>query len=66
MATHAFDPPHFMHTDLDGDRIEVIESEHGSVVYAWGREGDHIAIAIHHEDIDLLIAVLTAIQKNQE
>jgi hypothetical protein len=66
MASNSSDPIHFTHTDLDGDRVEVIEGELGAVVWAWAAGGDHVAIAVHYgADLQLLIDTLTAIQNNR-
>lgn len=64
-ASTSYDPPHFVHIDGDGDKLEVIETAHGSVFWAWGTSGDHVAVALHAgDDIQGLIQVLTAIQTN--
>jgi hypothetical protein len=72
MATSSEDPVHFMHTDLDGDKLEVIEGEQGAVFWTYPRDDDFysprdpVAVAVHSgHDLQLLIDTLTTIQNNR-
>lgn len=66
MASVAYDPPHFLHADKDGDKLEAFETAEGSVFYAWGTDGEKVAVALHSgPDTQALIDYLTAVQKAQ-
>ncbi|UOD80326.1 hypothetical protein [Paenarthrobacter ureafaciens] len=66
MASVAYDPPHFLHVDKDGDKLEAFETSEGSVFYAWGTDGEKVAIALHSgADTQALIDYLTTVQEAQ-